>query len=63
MEKAIANELSLCDLEIVSGGAKTHEYDMNGDHYVCKSGECTRTTSNSTSGVGQTVVAWFKSLF
>jgi len=62
MEKAIANELSLRDLEAVIGGAKTREYDMNGDHYVCTGGECTRTTSNSTSGVGQAVIAWFKSL-
>ena len=63
MEKAIENELSLRDLETVTGGAKERTYEMNGDTFVCTRDGCTRTTSNSTSGVGQSVVAWFKSLF
>ncbi len=63
MEKAIENKLSLRDLETVIGGAKERTYEMNGDTFVCTKDGCTKTTSNSTSGVGQTVVAWFKSLF
>ena len=65
MEKAIENKLSLRELETVIGGSlpKERTYEMNGDTFVCTKDGCTKTTSNSTSGVGQTVVAWFKSLF
>jgi hypothetical protein len=62
MEKAIENRLSLRDLETVIGGAKERTYEMNGDTFVCTKDGCQNTTSNKTSGVGQTVVAWFKSL-
>jgi hypothetical protein len=62
MEKAIENRLSLRDLETIIGGAKERTYEMNGDTFVCTKDGCQNTTSNKTSGVGQTVVAWFKSL-
>ena len=66
MENRIENfELSLRDLETVVGGSQPKErtYVMDGDTFVCTRDGCTNTTHNSTSGVGQSVVAWFKSLF
>lgn len=64
MEKAIENKLSLRDLETAIGGRDPRTYTMNGDTFVCTDGGgCTNTTHNGTSGIGQSVAAWFKSLF
>ena len=65
MEKAIENRLSLRDLGTVVGGRQPKEktYEMNGDTFVCTRDGCENKTNNSTSGVGQTVAAWFKSIF
>ena len=60
MEQTIENELSLHDLETVIGGAKTREYDMNGDHFVCTRDGCTNT---STPPQGSSLWTWLKAIF
>jgi hypothetical protein len=60
MEKAIKNELSLRDLEIVIGGSDPRTYTMNGDTFVCTRDGCTNT---SAPPKGSSLWTWLKAIF
>lgn len=58
MEKAIANKLSLRDLETVIGGTQPKErtYVMDGNTYVCTRDGCTKTKDGDSN-----LLTWIKS--